>query len=165
MAGTRRVRRRRMDPRPLGWRPLKLREWGEALAAGRWALEKWNNWKPALREPCARSQRLGQHPRSPRRSLGSTSFPTWGFSTGSLSASVFQAAAFICSRWATIVSYLPSLVFLSFISIQTIPELLAKLYIVSHSFLLQTQYPPWARLACFHLPCCVYPFYKLLFHH
>lgn len=72
---------------------------------------------------------------------------------------------FICSRWAVIVSYLPSLVFLSFISNQTISALLAKLYIVSHSCFLQTQYPPWPILAGFHLHCCVYSFYKLLFQH
>lgn len=72
---------------------------------------------------------------------------------------------FICSRWAVIVSYLPSLVFLSFISNQTISALLAKLYIVSHSCFLQTQYPPWPILADFHLHCCVYSFYKLLFQH
>lgn len=72
---------------------------------------------------------------------------------------------FICSRWAVIVSYLPSLVFLSFISNQTISALLAKLYIVSHSCFLQTQYPPWPVLAGFHLHCCVYSFYKLLFQH
>lgn len=53
--------------------------------------------------------------------------------------------------------------FLSFISIQTIPPSLAKLYIVSHSSLLQTQYPPWPSLARFHLPCCVYSSHKFLF--
>lgn len=72
---------------------------------------------------------------------------------------------FICSRWAVMVSYLPSWVFLSFISNQTISALLAKLYIVSHSYFLQTQYPPWPVLAGFHLHCCVYSFYKLLFQH
>lgn len=76
-----------------------------------------------------------------------------------------QGCFFICSRWAVIVSYLPSLVFLSFISIQAISALLAKLYIVSHSCFLQTQYPPWPMLAGFHPPCCVYSFYKLLLQH
>lgn len=46
---------------------------------------------------------------------------------------------------------------LSFTSIQTYFCSPANVFIMWHSFSLQTQYPPWPKLAQFPLACCVCP--------
>lgn len=163
MAGTWETKRGCVGWWPPGWWPLELHKAGETSAMGQKALKKKSEitGTQQVRDPILRgaaSLLSSPHPRKQR-------FVNMKLFLGLIICINIPGCFFIYSRWATIVSYLPSLVFLSFISIQTISALLARLYIILHSFLLQTQYPPWPRLACFHLPCWVYSFHKLFFWH
>lgn len=149
------MRKRRTTQCPLGWWPPELQRAGETLAASCKGLKKVQKSRNKCNPAGGRALCLVHHPHHvPKQSSATTSLPHLHQYSWLLSDLLQMRRDTLPSSffWS----------FLSFISIQTISPSPAKLYIVPHSSLLQTQYPPWPSLARFHLPCCVCSSPKIL---